>query len=63
MTTIYRAETIGSLLRPTYLKEARRAWRAGALPTHEFKRVEDRPLLWFWSPDYRNRHREAFTNG
>jgi 5-methyltetrahydropteroyltriglutamate--homocysteine methyltransferase len=44
MTTIYRADTIGSLLRPTYLKEARHAWHAGALPTHEFKRIEDRAV-------------------
>lgn len=44
MTTIYRAETIGSLLRPAYLKEARQAWNAGTLPTHEFKRIEDRAV-------------------
>jgi 5-methyltetrahydropteroyltriglutamate--homocysteine methyltransferase len=44
MTTIYRAETIGSLLRPTYLKEARKAWEAGTLPMHEFKRIEDRAV-------------------
>jgi 5-methyltetrahydropteroyltriglutamate--homocysteine methyltransferase len=44
MTTIYRAETIGSLLRPAYLKEARKAWNAGALPTYEFKRIEDRAV-------------------
>jgi 5-methyltetrahydropteroyltriglutamate--homocysteine methyltransferase len=44
MTTTYRAETIGSLLRPAYLKEARQAWNAGTLPTHEFKRLEDRAV-------------------
>jgi len=44
MTTIYRADTIGSLLRPAYLKEARKAWNAGTLPTHEFKRIEDRAV-------------------
>ncbi len=44
MTTIYRAETIGSLLRPTYLKEARQAWNAGTLLTPEFKRIEDRAV-------------------
>ncbi|MBI3301789.1 MAG: cobalamin-independent methionine synthase II family protein [Deltaproteobacteria bacterium] len=44
MTTIYRADTIGSLLRPACLKEARKAWHAGALPTHEFKRIEDRAV-------------------
>ena len=44
MTTICRAEVIGSLLRPAYLKEARKAWEAGELPTPEFKRVEDRAV-------------------
>jgi 5-methyltetrahydropteroyltriglutamate--homocysteine methyltransferase len=44
MTAIYRAEVIGSLLRPGYLKEARRAWEAGGLLTSEFKRIEDRAV-------------------
>ena len=44
MTTIYRADTIGSLLRPVYLKEARLASEAGVLPTPEFKRIEDRAV-------------------
>jgi 5-methyltetrahydropteroyltriglutamate--homocysteine methyltransferase len=44
MATIYRAEIIGSLLRPAYLKEARRAWEAGQLSTLEFKRSEDRAV-------------------
>src|SRR5262249_55214125 len=44
MATIYRADTIGSLRRPAYLKDARHAWMAGTLPTHEFKRVEDRAV-------------------
>ena len=44
MTAIYRADTIGSPLRPTYLKEARQAWEAGVLPTPEFKRIEDRAV-------------------
>jgi 5-methyltetrahydropteroyltriglutamate--homocysteine methyltransferase len=44
MTTIYRAEIIGSLLRPAYLKEARRTWEAGQLSTLEFKRSEDRAV-------------------
>lgn len=43
-TTIYRAEVIGSLLRPAYLQEARKSWEAGALPTPEFKRIEDRAV-------------------
>src|SRR5262249_14891902 len=41
MATVYRADTIGSLLRPAYLKEARKAWMAGTLPTYEFKRAWD----------------------
>src|SRR5437667_11895930 len=44
MTILYRAETIGSLLRPAYLKEARPAWEAGKLPTADFKRIEDRAV-------------------
>jgi 5-methyltetrahydropteroyltriglutamate--homocysteine methyltransferase len=44
MTTVYRADTVGSLLRPPYLKEARQAWQAGQLPTVEFKQIEDRAV-------------------
>ena len=44
MKTIFRADTIGSTLRPAYLKEARKAWNAGTLSTPEFKRVEDRAV-------------------
>ena len=40
----YRAEVIGSMLRPQYLKDARKRWEAGTLPTLEFKRVEDRAV-------------------
>ena len=40
----YRAEVIGSMLRPQYLKDARKRWEAGKLPTLEFKRVEDRAV-------------------
>jgi 5-methyltetrahydropteroyltriglutamate--homocysteine methyltransferase len=40
----YRAEVIGSLLRPAFLKEARQQWQAQALSTPEFKRVEDRAV-------------------
>jgi len=42
--TLYRAEVIGSLLRPTYLKEARQEWERGRLSTHDFKRIEDRAV-------------------
>lgn len=45
MTNLYRAEVIGSLLRPEYLKQARKQWQAGEMPTREFKRIEDRAVV------------------
>jgi 5-methyltetrahydropteroyltriglutamate--homocysteine methyltransferase len=44
VSNIHRAEVIGSLLRPEYLKQARRDWEAGKLKTRDFKRVEDRAV-------------------
>jgi methionine synthase II (cobalamin-independent) len=44
MTTIYRAEAIGSLLRPAYLKEARFDFAADRISTAQFKRIEDRAV-------------------
>jgi 5-methyltetrahydropteroyltriglutamate--homocysteine methyltransferase len=44
MVNTYHAEVIGSLLRPQYLKDARRQWEAGQLSTREFKRSEDRAV-------------------
>src|SRR5690349_9442693 len=44
MAILYRAEVIGSMLRPEYLKDAREKWKAGKLATREFKRVEDRAV-------------------
>jgi 5-methyltetrahydropteroyltriglutamate--homocysteine methyltransferase len=44
MANIYHADVIGSLLRPQYLKDARKQWEAGTLSTREFKRVEDRAV-------------------
>jgi 5-methyltetrahydropteroyltriglutamate--homocysteine methyltransferase len=41
---MFRAEVIGSLLRPSYLKEARAAFERGELSPHDFKRVEDRAV-------------------
>jgi len=38
---LYRAEVVGSLLRPAYLKQARLQWENGRLTTLEFKRIED----------------------
>ncbi|MGH8010995.1 MAG: cobalamin-independent methionine synthase II family protein [Candidatus Binataceae bacterium] len=43
-TTIYRAQTIGSLLRPDYLKEAKRKYRHDELAAAELKRMEDRAV-------------------
>jgi len=44
MATLYRAEVIGSLLRPAYLKQARQRWEGGQLSTRAFKGVEDRAV-------------------
>jgi 5-methyltetrahydropteroyltriglutamate--homocysteine methyltransferase len=41
---LYRAEVIGSLLRPAYLKAARQQWENGQLSTRAFKRIEDRAV-------------------
>lgn len=41
MANIYHADVIGSMLRPQYLKDARKQWEAGTLSTREFKRVEN----------------------
>jgi hypothetical protein len=38
---LFRAEVIGSLLRPAYLQEARAAFEQGNLSVNEFKRLED----------------------
>jgi len=40
----YRAEVVGSLLRPTYLAEAREQLAAGKLNAAEFKAIEDRAV-------------------
>lgn len=40
----YRTEVIGSLLRPKYLKVARKRWEAGEIATREFKEAEDRAV-------------------
>jgi len=44
MTSAHRAEVIGSLLRPAYLKDARRRHASGAITDTELKRVEDRAV-------------------
>ena len=40
----YRAENVGSLLRPAYLMDARQALESGDLSRHDYKRVEDRAV-------------------
>ncbi len=40
----YRADVVGSMLRPPYLIEAREKHAAGRLSDAEFKRVEDRAV-------------------
>jgi len=44
MAEACRAEVIGSLLRPAYLKDARRRHDSGAITDAELKRVEDRAV-------------------
>jgi 5-methyltetrahydropteroyltriglutamate--homocysteine methyltransferase len=44
MPNDYRAEVIGSLLRPEYLKQARKRWEAQEISTRDFKQVEDRAV-------------------
>src|SRR3989344_3019406 len=40
----YRADVIGSMLRPKYLLEAREQYAAGKMSDVEFKRIEDRAV-------------------
>jgi 5-methyltetrahydropteroyltriglutamate--homocysteine methyltransferase len=41
---VYRADVVGSLLRPEYLKEARRQHEAGEMSDADFKVIEDRSV-------------------
>ena len=41
---MFRAEVVGSMLRPAYLKEARAALGAGQMTIQQFKRIEDRAV-------------------
>jgi 5-methyltetrahydropteroyltriglutamate--homocysteine methyltransferase len=43
-TASYRAQTVGSMLRPAYLREARQALRRGAISRACFKQIEDRAV-------------------
>jgi len=42
--SVYRSDVIGSLLRPEYLKEARKKRASGELSHAEFKKIEDRAV-------------------
>jgi len=44
MAHAYRADTVGSLLRPQYLKQAREQWESGQLATTAYKQIEDRAV-------------------
>ena len=41
---MYRSDVVGSLLRPTYLKDARESHQAGRINDSEFKSIEDRAV-------------------
>jgi 5-methyltetrahydropteroyltriglutamate--homocysteine methyltransferase len=41
---MFRSDVVGSLLRPTYLKEARNQFASGKLSDAEFKAIEDRAV-------------------
>ncbi len=43
-TSVYRAEPIGSLLRPAWLIDARKALRRGELSAAGYKKIEDRAV-------------------
>jgi 5-methyltetrahydropteroyltriglutamate--homocysteine methyltransferase len=42
--TVHRAQTIGSMLRPAVLREARRSSRQGTISCAAFKQIEDRAV-------------------
>jgi 5-methyltetrahydropteroyltriglutamate--homocysteine methyltransferase len=42
--TTYRADTVGSLLRPEYLVRARAQYEAGELDSTSYKQIEDRAV-------------------
>jgi len=44
MADVYRADTVGSLLRPRYLKLARERFESGQLPAAAYKEIEDRAV-------------------
>src|SRR5436190_23125447 len=44
MADVYRADIVGSLLRPQYLKLAREQYEAGRLAAAAYKEIEDRAV-------------------
>ena len=44
-TTVVRADVVGSLLRPEYLREGREAARAGTIGAEELRALEDKAVL------------------
>jgi 5-methyltetrahydropteroyltriglutamate--homocysteine methyltransferase len=44
MTTVWRSDVVGSLLRPSWLQAARESFEAGTLGPVEFKQIEDRAV-------------------
>jgi 5-methyltetrahydropteroyltriglutamate--homocysteine methyltransferase len=44
MTTVYRADTVGSLLRPAYLVHARAQFESGEMEPRKYKEIEDRAV-------------------
>jgi len=44
MTNVVRADTVGSLLRPDYLRRARARFEAGELAPADYKRIEGRAV-------------------
>ena len=44
-TTVVRADVVGSLLRPDYLRDAKDKARAGTIDAAELRAVEDRAVL------------------
>ena len=45
ISTPFRYDFVGSFLRPTELKDARRSFEAGTISAEELKAVEDRCIL------------------
>jgi 5-methyltetrahydropteroyltriglutamate--homocysteine methyltransferase len=45
MSKAYRADHVGSFLRPAEVKEARAAFREGRLPLEQLHRIEDGAIL------------------